>query len=189
MKTLKIIGCVVFLAIALPAKSQDTIDKIKYDKYFDFYTNEELKQKIFNSEKQYKVIYLFDIGCSSYAIFPEVTKILKNKINVAFFPISGQDVSDDKETIRFFDIIENEQVIYRLQRPKRKKSPIQIINMFKYPHRFLKSLDLNIKYKNIGIGSYIILDEKNDVVFSTIDLYKKYANMSEIIYFEKLNEL
>ena len=176
------------MLLPIPIIAQN-IEQDSSKRYFEYYDNEALKQKIFEVDKAYKVISIFDISCGA-EIFPVVIKILKNKDNVAFFPISGMDISDDNVAMKFLDTMEEYHIIYRLKRTKRLNLPIQVINMFKYPHRFLKCLNLNFEYKKMGIGDYLILNKDNEIIFSTIGLfYGKTIEEAEEIYYGKLREL
>ena len=182
----KIISIITFAFIVFTAMSQ-SIDKENVKKHFENCTNEYLKQKILNSQKQYKVIYLFNIGCSAmFETFDNVRCLLKDKSHVDFFPITGQDISDDVIAIPFLDSIRSKQIIYRVERPKRKKFPIQFINMFKYTNKFFRYLNIDIQYKYMGIGNYVILDKANNVIFHTEYLDDK---KSKEIYFKHLKEL
>lgn len=121
---------------------------------------EELKEEIFESEKEYKIAFIFNQFCpASRDIFPDLDKLYKNSIqkNFELFIISEtkeKNKEDLKDHLFYYGY---EEPFYIL-----KDKPL-----LGFLKKTIQSICEGCDFKEMGYSSFIIFNKNNEVVVQT----------------------
>lgn len=124
---------------------------------------EALVNKIKNSKKDYKLIYIFCNYCqASQERFPQVAKRLQENDQIDFFPICGQD---SFEIATYMDTCRITAPTYLINQ-NRKRKMISFYNPIKAACRFIEK-NFPIKADKMGASAFFILNKENQVIIQT----------------------
>jgi hypothetical protein len=170
----------LLVVIANYTVAQETKDTATVD--FFVSTNEsDLQSKIKNSEKKYKIVWIFCYYCyASQVNFPKVIEYLNGRDDIDFFAICDNEHIDEK-AIQYLTKESYKGSIYILSKKKKKK--LISIRSLKYIESVLKNICLSCDYKKMGASDYVIFNKENDVI-----AYTTYE-VNDIEYFKILENL
>ncbi|MGI6815185.1 hypothetical protein ACMYZ8_09890 [Bacteroides sp. KG156] len=125
--------------------------------------DDELAEQIRQSDKNYKLIYIFCNYCEVSQIrYPEVAKIAQNNKQIDTFFICAQD---SFEIAQYADTCETASTMYLINQ-QRKKKLVSFYNPIKATCKYLKK-KLNINSDRMGASDFCILDKNNNVIAQT----------------------
>lgn len=125
--------------------------------------NEQLTTLIKQSEKKYKLLYVFCDYCQpSVERFPRLVERLKDNRLVDFFPICAQDSADVNSFIKNHPV----KSVFYIINSNRKRKIIDLYNPIKATCKYLTK-ELNVRTKEMGASDVCILNEKNEVVWQS----------------------
>lgn len=140
--------------------------------------DETLMEKIKQSDKSYKLIYIFCNYCQvSQTRYPEVVKAVQNNKNVEVFFICAQDSS---EIALYADTCKVTSSMYLINQ-YRKRKRVSFYNPIKATCKYLKK-QLEINTDKMGASDFCIIDKENKIIAQTD------WEMKDAEYFKLLNE-
>lgn len=125
--------------------------------------DDKLAEQIKQSDKSYKLIYIFCNYCEVSQIrFPEVAKMTQNNKQIDTFFICAQD---SFEITQYADTCETASTMYLINQ-QRKRKLVSFYNPIKATCKYLKK-KLNINSDKMGASDFCILDKNNNVIAQT----------------------
>ncbi|KAA3691348.1 hypothetical protein [Bacteroides salyersiae] len=125
--------------------------------------DEMLAQQIKQSDKNYKLIYVFCNYCQASQIrYPEVVKATQDNENIDVFFICAQD---SIEVAQYADTCKVTSVMYLINQ-KRKRKLVSFYNPIKATCKYLKK-QLGINSDKMGASDFCILDKDNKIISQT----------------------
>lgn len=140
--------------------------------------DEMLAEKIKQSDKGYKLIYIFCDYCQiSQVRYPAVVKAVQNNKDVEVFFVCAQDSS---EVAQYVDTCKVTSTMYLINQ-NRKRKLMSFYNPIKATCKYLKK-HLGINSDKMGASDFCIIDKDGKVVTQT------NWEMKDTEYFELLDK-
>lgn len=140
--------------------------------------DETLAEKIKQSDKSYKLIYIFCNYCQiSQTRYPEIVKATQNSKDVEVFFICAQDSS---EVAQYADTCKVTSTMYLINQ-YRKRKLVSFYNPIKAICKYLKK-QLEINSDKMGASDFCIIDKDNKIIAQT------NWEMKDTEYFKLLNK-
>ncbi|MDR6301514.1 hypothetical protein [Mesonia maritima] len=161
-----------FLASCFSITAQET----KFKTNIQLIELEELKKEILESEKEYKIAFIFDQFCpASRDIFPDLDELYKNSTqkNFKLFLVTKTKEKNKEELEDHLFYYGYEEPFYIL-----KDKPL-----FGFLKKTIQGICESCDYKEMGYSDFIVFNENNEVVAQTnysqtkeehISILKKY---------------
>jgi hypothetical protein len=121
---------------------------------------EELKEEIFESEKEYKIAFIFNQFCpANRDIFPDVDKLYKNSTqkNFELFVVTNTKEKNKEE-------LEDHLFYYGYEEPFYILKDKPLLGFLK---KTIQSICEGCNDKEMGYSSFIVFNENNEVVVQT----------------------
>ncbi|WP_304138615.1 hypothetical protein [Mesonia mobilis] len=137
---------------------------------------EELKEEIFESEKEYKIAFIFNQFCpDSRDIFPDLDKLYKNSTqkNFDLFVVTNNKEKKQQD-------LEDHLFYYGYEEPFYIIKDKPLLGFFK---KTILNICDSCDYKEMGYSDFIVFNENNEVLVQTnynqtkeehISILKKY---------------
>jgi L-rhamnose mutarotase len=160
---MKYIYLLLLTVVANYTIAQETKDTATFD--FIRTNSSELQSKIKNSEKKYKLIWIFCYYChASQVQFPETVKYVNSRDDIDFYAICDNEHAD-KNAVKYLQKELYKGSIYVLLTDKKRK--LISVRSLKYIESFIKSICSSCDYKKMGASNYLIFDKENNVIAHT----------------------
>ncbi|UYI66038.1 hypothetical protein [Bacteroides ovatus] len=125
--------------------------------------DEMLAEQIKQSDKSYKLIYVFCNYCQASQIrYPEVVKATRNNENIDVFFICAQD---SLEVVQYTDTCKVTSAMYLINQ-NRKRKLVSFYNPIKATCKYLKK-QLGVNSDKMGASDFCILDINNKPIAQT----------------------
>ena len=137
---------------------------------------EELKEEIFESEKEYKIAFIFNQFCpASRDVFPDLDKLYKNSTqkNFDLFVVTNNKEKKQQD-------LEDHLFYYGYEEPFYIIKDKPLLGFFK---KTILNICDSCDYKEMGYSDFIVFNENNEVLVQTnynqtkeehISILKKY---------------